>query len=218
EHGGQVVWEVRPSLVAQSRSLFFSSRSRHTRFSREWSSDVCSSDLGVGGGGQNAVNRMIEAGLQGVEFAALNTDAQALMMSNAPTKLQLGAKLTRGLGAGSNPEIGQKAAEESREEIRQLLEGADMVFITAGMGGGTGTGGTPVVAEIAREVSALTVGVVTKPFSFEGRRRQQQAEQGIEALRDKVDTLIVIPNDRLLQVAEKKTSILEAFRLADDVL
>ncbi|HEY8496056.1 MAG TPA: cell division protein FtsZ [Limnochordales bacterium] len=174
--------------------------------------------IGVGGGGQNAVNRMIEAGLQGVEFAALNTDAQALMMSNAPTKLQLGAKLTRGLGAGSNPEIGQKAAEESREEIRQLLEGADMVFITAGMGGGTGTGGTPVVAEIAREVSALTVGVVTKPFSFEGRRRQQQAEQGIEALRDKVDTLIVIPNDRLLQVAEKKTSILEAFRLADDVL
>ena len=174
--------------------------------------------IGVGGGGQNAVNRMIEAGLQGVEFAALNTDAQALMMSNAPTKLQLGAKLTRGLGAGSNPEIGQKAAEESREEIRQLLEGADMVFITAGMGGGTGTGGTPVVAEIAREVSALTVGVVTKPFSFEGRRRQQQAEQGIEALRDKVDTLVVIPNDRLLQVAEKKTSILEAFRLADDVL
>ncbi|MFO7310707.1 MAG: cell division protein FtsZ [Bacillota bacterium] len=174
--------------------------------------------IGVGGGGQNAVNRMIEAGLQGVEFAALNTDAQALMMSNAPTKLQIGAKLTRGLGAGSNPEIGQKAAEESREEIRQLLEGADMVFITAGMGGGTGTGGTPVVAEIAREVSALTVGVVTKPFSFEGRRRQQQAEQGIEALRDKVDTLIVIPNDRLLQVAEKKTSILEAFRLADDVL
>ncbi|HLT57520.1 MAG: cell division protein FtsZ [Limnochordales bacterium] len=174
--------------------------------------------VGVGGGGQNAVNRMIEAGLQGVEFAALNTDAQALMMSNAPFKLQLGEKLTRGLGAGSNPEIGQKAAEESREEIRSLLEGADMVFITAGMGGGTGTGGTPVVAEVAREVSALTVGVVTKPFSFEGRRRQQQAEQGIEALRDKVDTLIVIPNDRLLQVAEKKTSILEAFRLADDVL
>jgi len=174
--------------------------------------------VGVGGGGQNAVNRMIEAGLQGVEFAALNTDAQALMMSNAPLRLRLGEKLTRGLGAGSNPEIGQKAAEESREEIRGLLEGADMVFITAGMGGGTGTGGTPVVAEIAREVSALTVGVVTKPFAFEGRRRQQQAEQGIAALRDKVDTLIVIPNDRLLQVAEKKTSILEAFRLADDVL
>jgi len=174
--------------------------------------------VGVGGGGQNAVNRMIEAGLQGVEFAALNTDAQALMMSNAPFKLRLGEKLTRGLGAGSNPEIGQKAAEESREEIRTLLQGADMVFITAGMGGGTGTGGTPIVAEIAREVGALTVGVVTKPFSFEGRRRQQQAEQGIANLRDKVDTLIVIPNDRLLQVAEKKTSIIEAFRLADDVL
>ena len=174
--------------------------------------------VGVGGGGQNAINRMIEAGLQGVEFAALNTDAQALMMSNAPVKLQLGEKLTRGLGAGSNPEIGQKAAEESREEIRVLLEGADMVFVTAGMGGGTGTGGAPIVAEIAREVNALTVGVVTKPFSFEGRRRQQQAEKGIELLREKVDTLIVIPNDRLLQVAEKRTSILDAFRLADDVL
>ncbi|MBO8142743.1 MAG: cell division protein FtsZ [Firmicutes bacterium] len=174
--------------------------------------------VGVGGGGQNAVNRMIEAGLKGVEFSALNTDAQALMMSNAPVKLRIGEKLTRGLGAGSNPEIGQKAAEESRDEIRALLAGSDMVFITAGMGGGTGTGGTPVVAEVAREVSALTVGVVTKPFAFEGRKRQQQAEQGIEMLRDKVDTLIVIPNDRLLQVADKKTSILDAFRLADDVL
>lgn len=174
--------------------------------------------VGVGGGGQNAVNRMIDAGLQGVEFAALNTDAQALMMSNASVKLRLGEKLTRGLGAGSNPEVGQKAAEESREEIRTLLEGADMVFVTAGMGGGTGTGGAPVVAEVAKEVNALTVGVVTKPFAFEGRRRQQQAEKGIEMLKDKVDTLIVIPNDRLLQVAEKRTSILDAFKLADDVL
>lgn len=174
--------------------------------------------VGVGGGGQNAINRMIDAGLQGVEFAALNTDAQALMMSNASVKVRMGEKLTRGLGAGSNPEVGQKAAEESREEIRELLEGADMVFVTAGMGGGTGTGGAPVVAEIAREVNALTVGVVTKPFAFEGRRRQQQAEQGIDMLKDKVDTLIVIPNDRLLQVAEKRTSILDAFKLADDVL
>ncbi len=148
----------------------------------------------------------------------MNTDAQALMMSNASVKLRLGEKLTRGLGAGSNPEVGQKAAEESREEIRTLLEGADMVFVTAGMGGGTGTGGAPVVAEIAKEVNALTVGVVTKPFAFEGRRRQQQAEKGIEMLKDKVDTLIVIPNDRLLQVAEKRTSILDAFKLADDVL
>lgn len=174
--------------------------------------------VGVGGGGQNAINRMIDAGLQGVEFSALNTDAQALMMSNASVKLRMGEKLTRGLGAGSNPEVGQKAAEESREEIRALLEGADMVFVTAGMGGGTGTGGAPIVAEVAREVNALTVGVVTRPFAFEGRKRQQQAEQGIEMLREKVDTLIVIPNDRLLQVAEKRTSILDAFKLADDVL
>lgn len=173
---------------------------------------------GVGGGGQNAINRMIDAGLQGVEFSALNTDAQALMMSNASTKIRMGEKLTRGLGAGSNPEIGQKAAEESREEIRAMLEGADMVFVTAGMGGGTGTGGAPTVAEVAKEVNALTVGVVTKPFSFEGRRRQQQAEQGIQMLREKVDTLIVIPNDRLLQVAERRTSIIDAFKLADDVL
>lgn len=173
---------------------------------------------GVGGGGQNAINRMIDAGLQGVEFSAMNTDAQALMMSNASTKLRMGEKLTRGLGAGSNPEIGQKAAEESRDEIRQVLEGADMVFVTAGMGGGTGTGGAPTVAEVAKELNALTVGVVTKPFSFEGRRRQQQAEQGIQQLREKVDTLIVIPNDRLLQVAERRTSIVDAFKLADDVL
>lgn len=174
--------------------------------------------VGVGGGGSNAVNRMIEAGLKGVEFIALNTDGQALLMSNANHRLKIGEKLTRGLGAGSNPEIGQKAAEESREQIKELLEGADMVFITAGMGGGTGTGGAPVVAEIAREVAALTVGVVTKPFTFEGKKRQRQAEAGIENLRSRVDTLITIPNDRLLQVAEKKTSVLEAFRMADEVL
>ena len=174
--------------------------------------------VGVGGGGNNAVNRMIEAELQGVQFIALNTDAQSLLLSNASHKIQMGEKLTRGLGAGSNPEIGQKAAEESRDEVKALLAGADMVFITAGMGGGTGTGGAPIVAEIAREVAALTVGVVTKPFSFEGKRRMKQAEEGIAALKEKVDTLITIPNDRLLQVAEKKTSIIEAFRMADDVL
>ncbi|WP_405001304.1 cell division protein FtsZ [Geochorda subterranea] len=174
--------------------------------------------VGVGGGGQNAVNRMIEAELRGVEFIAINTDAQALALSNAPHKLQIGEKLTKGLGAGSMPEIGQKAAEESRDLIREALQGADMVFITAGMGGGTGTGGAPVVAEIAREVAALTVAVVTRPFSFEGRRRMRQAEEGIANLRGRVDTLIVIPNDRLLQVVDKKTSIVDAFRLADDVL
>ncbi|MGI6558472.1 MAG: cell division protein FtsZ [Limnochordia bacterium] len=174
--------------------------------------------VGVGGGGSNAVNRMIEAELRGVEFIAMNTDAQALLLSNASRRIRLGEKLTKGLGAGSNPEIGMKAAEESKEDIREALEGADMVFITAGMGGGTGTGGTPVVAQVAKELSCLTVGVVTKPFSFEGRRRQQQAEQGIENLRDKVDTLIIIPNDRLLQVVDKRTSILEAFAIADDVL
>jgi len=174
--------------------------------------------IGVGGGGSNAVNRMIEAELQGVQFIALNTDAQALLLSNASHKIQMGEKLTRGLGAGSNPDVGQKAAEESKDEIKALLEGADMIFITAGMGGGTGTGGAPIVAEIAREVAALTVGVVTKPFSFEGKRRMKQAEKGTAELKDKVDTLITIPNDRLLQVAEKKTSIIEAFRMADDVL
>ncbi|NLJ74010.1 MAG: cell division protein FtsZ [Firmicutes bacterium] len=174
--------------------------------------------IGCGGGGSNAVNRMIAADLQGVQFIALNTDAQALQMSEANLKIQIGQKLTKGLGAGSNPEIGQRSAEESKEEIRQALEGADMVFITAGMGGGTGTGAAPVVAEVAKEVDALTVGVVTKPFSFEGRRRQAQAEKGIEKLKSKVDTLIIIPNDRLLQVAEKRTSILEAFQIADDVL
>lgn len=174
--------------------------------------------VGVGGGGTNAVNRMIEAGLQGVHFVAMNTDGQALQASNASDRLQLGSKLTRGLGAGSNPEVGHNAAEESREEIRALLDGADMVFVTAGMGGGTGTGGAPIVAEIAKECSALTVAVVTKPFSFEGRRRLTQAERGIAQLKEKVDTLIVIPNDRLLQVVEKRTSILDAFKIADDVL
>lgn len=174
--------------------------------------------VGVGGGGSNAVNRMIAAGLQGVEFLAVNTDAQALMLSNAPAKIQIGEKLTRGLGAGANPDIGKRAAEESRDVIAKHLEGADMVFITAGMGGGTGTGAAPVVAEIAKEVGALTVGVVTKPFSFEGKRRMVQAQMGVDELRGKVDTLIVIPNDRLLQVVEKRTSIMEAFRIADDVL
>ena len=174
--------------------------------------------IGVGGGGSNAVNRMIHASLQGVHFIAMNTDAQALQLSEASDKIQLGEKLTKGLGAGSNPDIGQRSAEESREEIRAVLDGADMVFITAGMGGGTGTGAAPVIAEVAKECSALTVGVVTKPFSFEGRRRQLQADKGIEMLKAKVDTLITIPNDRLLQVVEKRTSILEAFRIADDVL
>ncbi len=174
--------------------------------------------IGCGGGGSNAVNRMIAAGLTGVQFIALNTDAQALQLSDATVKIQVGQKLTKGLGAGSNPEIGQRSAEESREDIRQALEGADMVFITAGMGGGTGTGAAPVVAEIAKELEALTVGVVTKPFSFEGRRRMMQAEKGIELLKSKVDTLITIPNDRLLQVADKRTSIVEAFKIADDVL
>lgn len=174
--------------------------------------------VGVGGGGSNAVNRMIEAGLKGVEFISLNTDAQALALSMAPTRLQVGGKLTKGLGAGANPDIGQKAAEESREQVADALKGADMVFITAGMGGGTGTGAAPVVAEVAKEVGALAVGVVTKPFTFEGRRRQSFAEKGTANLKSKVDTLITIPNDRLLQVVEKKTSILEAFRIADDVL
>lgn len=174
--------------------------------------------VGVGGGGSNAVNRMIQADLKGVQFVALNTDAQALLMSEAGEKIQLGEKLTKGLGAGANPEIGQRSAEESKEEIRAILEGADMVFITAGMGGGTGTGAAPIVAEIAKEVSALTVGVVTKPFTFEGRRRLAQAEKGIELLKSKVDTLITIPNDRLLQVVEKKTTMVDAFRIADDVL
>lgn len=174
--------------------------------------------IGVGGGGSNAVNRMIEAGLQGVDFIAVNTDAQALKLSKAETKLQLGAKLTRGLGAGANPEIGKRAAEESKEQIEEALQGADMVFITAGMGGGTGTGAAPVIAEIAKQLGALTVGVVTRPFSFEGRRRATHAEAGIQALKEKVDTLIVIPNDRLLEIVDKNTPMLEAFREADNVL
>lgn len=174
--------------------------------------------IGVGGGGNNAVNRMISAGLQSVDFITVNTDAQALKFSQAAVKMQIGAKLTKGLGAGANPEIGKKAAEESHDEIRKSLEGADMVFVTAGMGGGTGTGAAPIVAEIAKEIGALTVGVVTRPFTFEGRKRADQADKGIIELREKVDTLIVIPNDRLLQVADKQTSITDAFRIADDVL
>lgn len=174
--------------------------------------------IGVGGGGNNAVNRMIASGLKGVEFIAVNTDAQALIHAMAPQRIQIGEKLTKGLGAGANPEIGEKAAQESREEILQALKGADMVFVTAGMGGGTGTGAAPVVAECAREIGALTVGVVTKPFSFEGRRRLKQAELGTANLKEKVDTIITIPNDRLLQVVDKKTSMMEAFHIADDVL
>ncbi len=174
--------------------------------------------IGVGGGGSNAVNRMIEHGVQGVDFIAVNTDAQALNLSLAETKLQIGTKLTRGLGAGANPEIGKKAAEESKEQISEALNGADMVFVTAGMGGGTGTGAAPVIAEIAKELGALTVGVVTKPFTFEGRKRSNQANDGISEFKEKVDTLIVIPNDRLLEIVDKNTPMLEAFREADNVL
>jgi cell division protein FtsZ len=174
--------------------------------------------IGVGGGGNNAVNRMISSGLKGVEFISVNTDAQALQLSQTGIKIQIGTKLTKGLGAGANPEIGQKAAEESRDDIIKCLKGADMVFVTAGMGGGTGTGAAPIVAEVAKEMGALTVGVVTKPFTFEGRKRMAHAESGTQNLKDKVDTLITIPNDRLLQVIDKHTSIMEAFRIADDVL
>jgi len=174
--------------------------------------------IGVGGGGSNAVNRMINFGLQGVEFIAVNTDAQALLKSLAPKRMQIGEKLTRGLGAGARPEIGQKAAEESRDDILEALRGADMVFVTAGMGGGTGTGAAPVVAECAREIGALTVGVVTKPFGFEGKKRERNAESGIANLKQHVDTIITIPNDRLMQVVDKKTPITQAFQLADDVL
>jgi len=174
--------------------------------------------VGVGGGGTNAINRMIESGLKGVEFVAINTDAQALLMSDADVKVYIGGNITRGLGAGSNPEVGEQAALENRDAIAEAIKGADMVFITAGKGGGTGTGASPVVAEIAKEMGALTIGVVTRPFSFEGRKRAQQAEEGIARLREKVDTLIVIPNDRLLEVAEQKTSILNAFKMADDIL
>jgi cell division protein FtsZ len=174
--------------------------------------------VGVGGGGTNAVNRMVDAGLRGVEFIAVNTDAQALLMCDADVKIHIGSKITRGLGAGADPTIGLEAATESRDELKEALKGADMVFVTAGKGGGTGTGAAPVIAEIARELGALTVGVVTRPFGFEGRKRADQAEGGIRQLRDKVDTLIIIPNDRLLQVVEKRTSIVDAFRIADDVL
>jgi cell division protein FtsZ len=174
--------------------------------------------VGVGGGGTNAVNRMVDAGLSGVEFIAVNTDAQALMVCDADVKIHIGSAATRGLGAGADPVVGQAAAQESRDELKEALKGADMIFITAGEGGGTGTGGAPIVAELGRELGALTVGVVTKPFGFEGRKRAQQAEQGIDALRDKLETLIVIENDRLLQVVEKQTSVVDAFRMADDVL
>lgn len=174
--------------------------------------------VGVGGGGNNAVNRMIEANLKGVQFVAINTDKQALYNSKAEYKIQIGEKLTRGLGAGANPEVGQKAAEESRDDIYNALQGADMVFVTAGMGGGTGTGAAPVVAEVAKEMGILTVGVVTKPFTFEGKRRMFHADAGISELKAKVDTLVTIPNDRLLQVVEKRTSIVDAFKMADDVL
>ncbi len=174
--------------------------------------------VGIGGGGVNAVNRMIEVGLRGVEFIAINTDAQALLMSDADVKLDVGRELTRGLGAGANPEVGRQAAEDHEQEIEEVLKGADMVFVTAGEGGGTGTGGAPVVARIARSLGALTIGVVTRPFTFEGRRRSNQAETGIAALRDEVDTLIVIPNDRLLSISDRNVSMLDAFKSADQVL
>lgn len=174
--------------------------------------------IGIGGGGTNAVNRMIETKIQGVEFIALNTDGQALNKSNADIRLRIGDLITKGLGAGANPEIGQRAALESKDEILGVLQGADMVFITAGMGGGTGTGAAPVIAQMAREIGALTVGVVTKPFIFEGKIRQAQAEKGVNSLKENVDTLIIIPNERLLQIVDKNTTMLEAFRMADDVL
>lgn len=174
--------------------------------------------VGIGGGGVNAVNRMIEVGLKGVEFIAINTDAQALLMSDADVKLDVGRELTRGLGAGANPDVGRKAADDHAEEIEEVLKGADMVFVTAGEGGGTGTGGAPVVARIARSLGALTIGVVTRPFMFEGRRRALQAEGGIEGLREEVDTLIVIPNDRLLSISDRQVSVIDAFKSADQVL
>ena len=174
--------------------------------------------IGVGGAGNNAINRMIDSGIKGVEFLAVNTDRQALQLSKAGTKIQIGEKITRGLGAGANPDIGSQAAEESKAEIAEALKGADMVFVTAGMGGGTGTGAAPIVAATARELGILTIGVVTKPFTFEGKKRLTQAERGITNLKDKVDTLVVIPNDKLLQIIDRKTSIVEAFKMADDVL
>ncbi|MCA1824666.1 MAG: cell division protein FtsZ [Mycobacteriales bacterium] len=174
--------------------------------------------VGIGGGGVNAVNRMIEVGLKGVEFIAVNTDAQALLMSDADVKLDVGRELTRGLGAGADPNVGRQAADDHRDEIEEVLKGADMVFVTAGEGGGTGTGGAPIVANVAKSLGALTIGVVTRPFGFEGKRRAEQGEEGIEALREQVDTLIVIPNDRLLQISDKQVSVLDAFRAADQVL
>src|SRR6186713_1021737 len=174
--------------------------------------------VGVGGGGTNAVNRMVESGLTGVEFIAVNTDAQALLDTDADVKIHIGSQATRGLGAGADPEVGKAAAQESRDELKEALKGADMIFVTAGEGGGTGTGAAPVVAELGRELEALTVGVVTRPFGFEGKRRAEQAEVGIQDLRDRVDTLIVIENDRLLQVVEKRTPVTEAFMMADDIL
>jgi cell division protein FtsZ len=174
--------------------------------------------VGVGGGGSNAVNRMINAGLRGVEFIAINTDAQALAMSNADKKIHIGSKITKGLGAGGDPEVGRQAADESKEDLMEALEGADMVFVTAGMGGGTGTGGAPIVAQAARDLGSLTIGVVTKPFTFEGRRRGQAADDGVRTLKQKVNTLITIPNDRLLQIIDRTATVIEAFRTADDVL
>jgi cell division protein FtsZ len=174
--------------------------------------------IGIGGGGCNAVNRMIEEGLQGIEFISVNTDAQALLLSGAPMRVRIGDKVTRGLGAGGNPEIGRKAAEESAEDLYEVLKGSDMVFVTAGLGGGTGTGAAPIIAQIAREVGALTIGVVTRPFSFEGSRRAKSAEEGISKLKEQADTLIVIPNDRLLQIVDKRSGLKEAFSVADDVL
>lgn len=174
--------------------------------------------VGIGGAGNNAVNRMVESGLTGVEFIAINTDKQALYLSKAHHKIQIGEKITKGLGAGAYPEVGKKAADENREEIAQVLKGADLVFITAGMGGGTGTGAAPIVAEVAKELGSLVVGVVTKPFSFEGKRRMQNAELGLAEMKPRVDTMIVVPNDRLLDISERRTSMLEAFRIADDVL
>ena len=174
--------------------------------------------IGVGGAGNNAVNRMVDSGIKGVEFIAVNTDRQALLLSKAASKIQIGEKITRGLGAGANPDIGAQAAEESKSEIAEALRGADMVFVTAGMGGGTGTGAAPIIAATAKEMGILTIGVVTKPFTFEGKKRLSQAERGVESLKGKVDTLVVIPNDKLLQVIDRKTSIVEAFKMADDVL
>ena len=174
--------------------------------------------IGIGGAGNNAVNRMVDSGIKGVEFITVNTDRQALLLSKAASKIQIGEKITRGLGAGANPDIGAQAAEESKSEIAEALRGADMVFVTAGMGGGTGTGAAPIVAATAKEMGILTIGVVTKPFTFEGKKRLSQAERGVESLKGKVDTLVVIPNDKLLQIIDRKTSIVEAFKMADDVL